>query len=189
MAIERVVESENDYQTRINRFQNREYAGNSDALASALRKDWQEGRAGQAGSSPFALDSIEAVMDKRGVKYDDHKPPMSLLSRVALEAAARVLAFGAKKYDAWNWSNGIAYSRVVSALIRHALAYADGEQFDPETGESHMAHVMCCAMFLLDYEKHHPEMNDLRKHPQKANVQYNLMTPLERGKFEDFARG
>lgn len=98
-----------------------------------------------------------------GHKDDSEKAPLSLISHIAIEQEARVMDFGRKKYDAWNWSRGIKFSRVLSALLRHAFAYAGGEMYDKETGISHMAHVRCCAAFLLDYEVNHPELNDLRK--------------------------
>lgn len=115
------------------------------------------------GKRPTLDDLLRNESTSAGRKDDGGKPTLSLISRHAMEQEAKVLDFGARKYDAWNWSKGIKYSRVLSALMRHAFAYADGESQDPETGLSHMAHVRCCAGFLLDYELNHPEMNDLRR--------------------------
>lgn len=92
---------------------------------------------------------------------------MELLPRPALEAIAEVLAFGARKYSRWNWRDGIAYSRVLGALLRHVHAYNDGEDLDPETGLSHMAHAGCCITFLLTYIKERPELDDRYK-PRKS---------------------
>lgn len=64
---------------------------------------------------------------------------------------AKVLDFGAKKYDSWNWSKGIAWSRVYGALLRHLFAWWRGEDRDPESGLSHLAHAGCCLVFLLQY--------------------------------------
>lgn len=71
---------------------------------------------------------------------------------VALLAVGQVLAFGAKKYAARNWENGIVYSRVYAAAQRHLLAHLSGETRDPETGLPHLAHAGCCLMFLLTFE-------------------------------------
>lgn len=38
-----------------------------------------------------------------------------------------------------------------NAALRHLLAFIDGETLDPETGLPHLAHVRCCAAFLLTY--------------------------------------
>jgi len=95
-----------------------------------------------------------------GIKHDSNKAPMSLLSREALERTAEVLAFGAKKYAAHNWRRGFEWSRPLSAAQRHLLAFQDGEDRDPESGLSHLAHAMCCIMFLLEFEKTHRELDD-----------------------------
>src|SRR6476619_7408161 len=87
-----------------------------------------------------------------GTKYDDGKVPHDLWSPDALDETARVLAFGAAKYDAYNWEKGINYSRVFAALLRHLWAFWRRERSDPETGLHHLGHAMCCCMFLLHYE-------------------------------------
>lgn len=107
-----------------------------------------------------------------GKKSDEGKPPISLIPRIAMEQEAHVLAFGRKKYEAHNWAKGMKWSRLIDALLRHAFAYADGEDLDPETGISHMAHVRCEAGFLLDYEKNHRELDDRR--PQVNPAQKKL---------------
>lgn len=78
----------------------------------------------------------------------------SIMSRfpVALLAIGQVLAYGAEKYAARNWEQGLAYSRVYAAAQRHLLAYLSGQTLDPETGLPHLAHAGCCLMFLLTFE-------------------------------------
>jgi len=107
-------------------------------------------------------------MTEGGRKNDSGKPPLSLISYRAQIEEAKVLAFGRDKYDAWNWSNGIRWSRVVDAVLRHIGAYCDGEVLDPESGLSHLAHARCGLGFLLDFEKSHPELNDLRPRQKEA---------------------
>lgn len=87
-----------------------------------------------------------------GTKNDDGKLPLDLWSPDALAETARVLQFGAKKYEPYNWTKGIKYSRVFAALLRHLWAWFRGENDDPETHINHLAHAMCCLMFLLHYE-------------------------------------
>lgn len=98
-----------------------------------------------------------------GKKYDDGKVPLDLLSSVALEEIAKVMAFGKKKYAAHNWRGGLAWSRVIGAALRHVMAFNRGEDKDPETGLSHLAHAGCCILFLLEYEKTHRELDDRYK--------------------------
>lgn len=96
---------------------------------------------------------IMDVLMAEGTKYDQEKTRVELINYGFVEGIARVMTFGAQKYDAWNWSKGISYSRVFAALLRHLFAWYRGEKFDPETGESHLYHAGCCLMFLASYEE------------------------------------
>lgn len=105
-------------------------------------------------------DVIRSKLEAAGIKHDADKAPMSLLSHEALTQTARVLEFGRNKYAAHNWRKGFAWSRPLSAAMRHLTAFADGEDRDPESNLSHLAHAMCCIMFVLEFEKTHPELDD-----------------------------
>lgn len=100
---------------------------------------------------------------KSGTKNDEGKPRVDLLSPIAMTKIAEVMTFGAKKYEPHNWRKGIAWSRVTAALLRHVFAFMRGEDKDPETGLSHLAHAGCCIMFLLDYEETRKEFDDRYK--------------------------
>lgn len=86
-----------------------------------------------------------------GKKFDQGKPSLSLIPRVALEAEAEVFGFGAKKYGRDNYKAGMDWLRVIDAALRHLNAIADGEDTDPESGFPHAAHVRCCMAMLLYY--------------------------------------
>lgn len=86
-----------------------------------------------------------------GSRYNDGKIRWSLMSVHALRELIKVLEFGAKKYASWNWSNGLSWTDTYDSLQRHATAWLGGEDKDPETGLSHMAHVLCNAMFLVHF--------------------------------------
>jgi hypothetical protein len=79
----------------------------------------------------------------------------------ALRDAARVFEYGAKKYAAWNWAKGMAWSVPVACAARHLLAGAEGEIIDPESGLPHTGHVVCNVLMLLHFMEHYPEGNDL----------------------------
>jgi hypothetical protein len=87
-----------------------------------------------------------------GLKYDYGKPPVGLLPVRALLEVAKVLAYGAAKYEPNNWQNVKPRRRYYEALIRHVWARALGEKLDPESGLPHMAHAACDALFLLSLE-------------------------------------
>ncbi len=103
---------------------------------------------------------IKDMTPEKGLKYDTDKPPMALLDPAFLEGVAGVLGFGANKYAAHNWRNGIAYSRLISAAYRHLGAINRGEDVDPESGLSHSYHLGCCTMFLASMMKTRPDLDD-----------------------------
>lgn len=88
------------------------------------------------------------------VKADADKPRHELLPFAALEAVSAVLAYGAVKYAPHGYRNGggLAWSRLLGGVLRHLFAWGRGEDKDPETGLSHLAHACCGVLFLLTYE-------------------------------------
>jgi hypothetical protein len=101
--------------------------------------------------------------EPKGTKLDQDKVKLELLSPIALTEIGKVLTFGAKKYAAHNWRQGISWSRVLGASMRHLLAFIGGQDKDPESGLSHLAHLGCCVMFLLEYEITHTQLDDRYK--------------------------
>ncbi len=93
-----------------------------------------------------------ATSDTGGQK--GRKPErMSLLPREALEALSRQFAYGADKYETYNWLKGYPWSWSYDALQRHLLAWWDGEETDEESGESHLAAVGFHVMALLTFQE------------------------------------
>ena len=85
-----------------------------------------------------------------GTKHDTGKVRYSLLPKGVLEKVLSILEFGANKYSKDNWQQvPNARDRYYDAAMRHIQAWYYGETKDPETGESHLAHALCCLMFLL----------------------------------------
>ena len=79
------------------------------------------------------------------------KVPLGLIPPHAMEQTAWVHKLGADKYGAWNWrETGVCASTYVNAILRHLNAWRDGEDLDPESGISHLAHVACSANILMD---------------------------------------
>lgn len=86
-----------------------------------------------------------------GKKFDGGKPPLSLVPRELMAQVAQVMSFGASKYGRDNWRNGMDYTRLVSAAMRHITSWNEGEDLDPESGLSHLAHAAAGLGFLLTY--------------------------------------
>lgn len=89
------------------------------------------------------------------VKFDAGKTDWSLVPWDSVEEIVKVLEFGKVKYAAWNWSSngGFKYMRVFNSTMRHLLAWARGEDKDPESGLSHIAHAGCNIFFLMHFIK------------------------------------
>lgn len=87
-----------------------------------------------------------------GVKNDLGKVPLDLLPMSALIEVGEILKFGAEKYAPYNWAKGMSYSRLIAASLRHIFAFNQGQDLDPETNRSHIAHALCCLLFLMEYE-------------------------------------
>jgi len=90
-----------------------------------------------------------------GVKHDAGKPRHSLLPMGVLSHVIDVLEFGAKKYGDHNWVH-VTMERgraaYYDAAMRHLEAWWQGESEDPESGLPHLAHAICCLMFLQWHE-------------------------------------
>lgn len=79
------------------------------------------------------------------------KCPMHLLSPSAMRETANALGSGAAKYGARNYRTaGVNATTYVAAILRHVTAWNDGEDLDPESGLSHIAHAAACCDILLD---------------------------------------
>lgn len=95
--------------------------------------------------------NVSYKIEMGATKHDSGKLPLELLPFEALEEVGKVLKFGAEKYDAHNWRKGFIWSRLIGAALRHVFSFAKGEDKDPETGLSHLAHACCCILFLLSF--------------------------------------
>jgi hypothetical protein len=88
-----------------------------------------------------------------GRKFDGGKLQYSLLPPSALQATVEILTFGAEKYEPNNWKHvPNSKQRYFDAMQRHVWAWKNGEQDDPESGRNHLAHALCCLMFLYEHD-------------------------------------
>ena len=96
---------------------------------------------------------VEATV---GIKFDGEKNRYDLIPPFALDAVAEVLTYGAAKYSPDNWKKlEDAENRYWAAANRHMWAIRRGEDIDPESGMTHIAHAMCSMMYISEL-KHSP---------------------------------
>lgn len=69
----------------------------------------------------------------------------------ALLTLGEVAGMGAEKYDKYNYLKGFDWSLCFNAMNRHALAFWNGEDLDPESGLPHIAHAAWQALALLSF--------------------------------------
>lgn len=105
-------------------------------------------------NGPQVIGDIKVVNSNGGVKADGAKVRPTLLLKSmpkAVQAVIKVLDDGAKKYSPDNWKK-VEPQRYDDAMLRHSLAYLSGEKLDQESKSPHLAHLICCALFLLEMQ-------------------------------------
>ena len=88
-----------------------------------------------------------------GVKFDGEKLRWSLLPLTSVQEVVQVLEYGARKYAPDNWMKvPDAQDRYWDAAIRHMMAWKMGEKKDAESGKSHLAHAVCCLLYIMWFD-------------------------------------
>jgi hypothetical protein len=94
-------------------------------------------------------------MNEEFIKHDTGKPMMSLIEPSFIRGLADVLTFGANKYEKNNWKladSTEGQDRIKDAMLRHIYKYLDGQEFDDETGFSHLYHAAFGLMALSYFD-------------------------------------
>lgn len=99
----------------------------------------------------------EAPEPAEGVKADAGKARWDLVPWAGMTEVVHVLTHGAAKYAPDNWKKVPDHRRrYLSAALRHMTAWALGEIRDAESGRPHLAHAVCCLLFLIEREGEKP---------------------------------
>ena len=94
-------------------------------------------------------------IEKEGLKDDNGKLRFDLITPECIIGIVECLTLGAKKYKPNSWQNvENPIDTHFASLMRHLIAWRQGEIIDKETGLSHMKHVLSNGMFLLYNEKY-----------------------------------
>lgn len=90
-----------------------------------------------------------------------HKPQLHLIPPAAEILEAVVMGLGARKYGPYNWRTAPIRATVyIAAAKRHLAQWLDGQDDDPESGVSHLAHARACLGILLDAQSLHCLIDD-----------------------------
>ena len=109
-------------------------------------------------------------IDKAGAsKNDSAKIDLSLVPKEAIEAAAKALQVGEKKYGRYNYYKGHKASQLVAAMMRHLTAWMDGEENDPTDGQPHLGSVIAGAAMILKQQKLNTLKDDRYKESEVKN--------------------
>lgn len=109
-------------------------------------------------------------MNGKGIKNDDNKAKLHMIPEEALIGMAEAFQFGAKKYERFNYKNGLEFTRLSDSLRRHILSFLMGEDLDPESGLHHTKHILANAAMLEFMRIHRPEMDDRWKDETRNNI-------------------
>ena len=94
----------------------------------------------------------------------DGKAPLEYLIDSVMDGDAWVHKGGADKYGIRNWLiDKIKASTYFAAMLRHLFAWWRGEDFDPDSGWSHLYHIRACCAILLDSANHDTLIDDRQR--------------------------
>ncbi len=106
---------------------------------------------------------LDLPLKSAGTKHDQGKAPITLIPQEFILGMAEVFAKGAVKYGRHNFRKGIEVSRTLDAAMRHLLAFANSENYDPETGLSHLFHAGCSLAMCAYNLRNNPHLDDRPK--------------------------
>lgn len=97
------------------------------------------------------------------------KTPLHLIPSTAMEEQAWVHKLGAEKYGPYNWRHSkVCATTYIAAIMRHLNAWRDGQDKDPESGRSHLAHAMASCAIMLDAAAAGTLVDDRFKMPERG---------------------
>lgn len=91
------------------------------------------------------------------LRFNEGKPLLSYLTMSfsrAVHAIARIMEFGANKYEDGNWRLGNKPDREYwDSFFRHLDYYTNGEYYDQDSGCCHIGHMIwnLCALLELNH--------------------------------------
>lgn len=104
----------------------------------------------------FEVRSRSSTGGEKGTKPERY----DLIPVEALATVARLYGRGAEKYAEHNWRRGYEWSKSYAAMQRHANAFWNGEDIDPEMQLPHLSSVIFHALTLITFMEEQPAFDD-----------------------------
>lgn len=89
-------------------------------------------------------------IEGKAIKFDEEKPKLSYIPQAALWEVGKTFSYGAKKYQEFNYSSGMEYTRYSDAALRHINQALRGEDIDSESNCYHISNAIASLLMLLD---------------------------------------
>jgi hypothetical protein len=107
---------------------------------------------------------------ERGDHFDDDKPRVDLVPTELVRGAGRAFGYGAEKYGEDNFRGGIKTRRLVGSILRHILAWLDGEDLDGESSLAHFDHAAANLGMLMWMLENRPDLDDRWRGNNKGSL-------------------
>jgi hypothetical protein len=142
-----------DWTVRVNPVESEANRKAREATEETFKRYYKELITDVASTAPVELDKNGMFVNKDGGKKDKAgKLRWDLLPFTGLREAVKVFTYGAEKYGAGNWKNGLLYSDCVAALMRHLDKWRAGEKNDLENNAHHLGSVIFWCLVLIVFD-------------------------------------
>ena len=94
------------------------------------------------------------------MKFDTGKLRHDLIPAIVYTALAAIFTYGAKKYSPNNWKQCKDLGQYKAAVMRHWVAYINGERLDADSGKPHLWHVLTNVAFLIWFDDQESKQNE-----------------------------
>lgn len=128
--------------------------------ARAMLEYYSAQRASTTADRDRALDCLERLARWQETGFAGHLAKALNALADPMVDAARVFDYGRKKYAAWNWAKGMAWSVPMACALRHLKAILEGQPNDLESFLPHEGHVACNIIMLQTFVRSYPEGDD-----------------------------
>ncbi len=107
------------------------------------------------------------------------KIPMHLWPITATIYGVMGLLAGKHKYGRLNWRGSpVRASIYIDALVRHANAWMEGEELDPDDGTPHLGNALACLAIIIDAKCCGTLVDDRQYNGKGFRIAMAEMTPL-----------